>query len=102
MMQSRKFKAVILAVVLFGLLLVAHFVLVLAGKEPASALVEASQWAVGAMGGVIAIFVGATAYEDGQAKSTGRTISAGGDVSVRVDTVRPPPIPSPLTPGGTS
>lgn len=82
MMASRKFRAVLLAVALFGVLLVGHFVLVVTGKETVAELTEASKWAMGAMGGLIATLVAAIGYEDGQAKSVGKTISAGGDVSV--------------------
>ena len=106
MLASRKFRAVLLAVGLFGLLLLGHFVLVVTGKETVAELTEASKWAFGAMSGLISVFVAAIGYEDGQAKSVGKTVSAGGDVTFnqqvaptqgdRTAPTMPPVLASPL------
>lgn len=83
MLASRKFKAALLAVILIGVLVVGMVVLVAMGKATVDQLTAIWQTAIGSLGVIISVLMGAIAYEDGKAKGVqSLPIATTGDVTV--------------------
>lgn len=82
MFDSRKFKAATLAAAVILVVIAGGLVLAILGKATYSEWLDLVKYALGSIAVVTGVFVAAVGYEDGQAKSVGQTIAAGGDVTV--------------------
>jgi hypothetical protein len=97
MLDSRKFKALLLAVILIGIPIVCMGAALAAGRVTVVEFVDLTKVAFGSLAAVVAVFMGAVAHEDA-ARAVTPPITAGGDV-----TVNNPPAGGSMPPtGGTT
>jgi len=88
LIDSRKFKAMILAVVLIGIPIVCMGAALAVGRCTFDQFVELTKWAFGSLAALVAVFMGAVAHEDAAAKSNAPITAAG---NVTVTNTTPPP-----------
>lgn len=90
LLDSRKFKALLLAVILLGLPVVCVGVSLATGHATFEQFTELTKWAFASLAAVVAVFMGAIAHEDAAVKGRPSPITAGGDVTVTTTTTTPP------------
>jgi hypothetical protein len=99
--DSYKVKVLGLMALLLTIPMLGVLALAFAGKATVSDFIGIAEWAMGFLAANGVATIGGRALE-GYAEKRDSPAPSPQNVAVEVSTARPPPIPSPIAPGGTS